>query len=124
MAAPQKSSRLEDVAAGKRVEALIHESVLAAEPALEIQQFSLWYGKKQALFDVSMPIPRGQITALVGPSGCGKTTLLRSVNRMNDLVDGLTLRGNVLLNGQSIYEPQIDASDLRKRMGMLRTPFP
>ncbi len=120
-------NRLEEVAAGKRVEAVIHESVLDAEPAVELQQFSLWYGKKQTLHDVSMPIPRGEVTALVGPSGCGKTTLLRSINRMIDLVDGLTCRGDILVEGKSIFAPDIDVIELRKRMGMVfqdPNPFP
>lgn len=127
MVAKRESNRLEDVAAGKKVEAVIHERVLQADPAIEVQQFSLWYGKRQTLHDISMPIPRGEVTALVGPSGCGKTTLLRSVNRMNDLVDGLTIRGDILLGGQSIYAPTVDVIELRKRMGMVfqePNPFP
>ena len=120
-------NRLEEIAAGHKVDAVIHEKVLEAEPALEIQQFNLWYGKKQAIHDVSMPIPRGEVTALVGPSGCGKSTLLRSVNRMNDLIDGLTIQGDILLSGDSIFAPGVDVIELRKRMGMVfqkPNPFP
>lgn len=120
-------SRLEAIAAGKPVEAVIHERVLQAEPAVEIQDFSLWYGKKQALHGVTMPIPKGEVTALVGPSGCGKSTLLRSVNRMNDLIDGLTVSGDILLGGESILAPGVDVIALRKRMGMVfqkPNPFP
>ncbi|MGN6544586.1 MAG: ATP-binding cassette domain-containing protein, partial [Aureliella sp.] len=98
-------SRLEAIAAGEKVEAVIHEEVLSAAPAVEIQHFNLWYGKKQALHDISMPIPRGEVTALIGPSGCGKSTLLRSVNRMNDLIEGLTTEGDILLGGESIFAP-------------------
>ncbi len=123
----QSSNRLEDIAAGKTVAAVIHDKVLQAEPALEIENFSLWYGKKQALHEISMPIPRGEVTALVGPSGCGKSTLLRSVNRMNDLIDGLSIRGDIRLGGDSIFAPGVDVIELRKRMGMVfqkPNPFP
>ncbi len=123
----QKSDRLADIAAGKKVEAVIHEKVLEAEPAIEIQHFSLWYGQKQALHEVSVPIPKGEVTALIGPSGCGKSTLLRSVNRMNDLIDGLSIRGDILLGGDSIFAPGVDVIELRKRMGMVfqkPNPFP
>lgn len=119
--------RLERIAAGQKVEAVIHEQLLKAEPALEIQHFSLWYGLKQALHDISMPIPRGEVTALVGPSGCGKSTLLRSVNRMNDLIDGISISGEILLGGESIFAPGVDVIELRKRMGMVfqkPNPFP
>ncbi len=112
---------------GTEVEAVIHEQVLNASPAVEVQHFSLWYGKKQALHDISMPIPKGEVTALIGPSGCGKSTLLRSVNRMNDLIDGLTTRGEILLSGDSIFAPGVDVIELRKRMGMVfqkPNPFP
>ncbi len=124
---PNKRSRLEQIAAGEKVEAVIHEPLLKAEPAVEVQHFSLWYGKKQALHDISMPIPRGKVTALIGPSGCGKSTLLRSVNRMNDLIDGLTIRGDITLAGDSIFSPGVDVIELRKRMGMVfqkPNPFP
>lgn len=120
-------SRLARIAAGEKVEAVIHEEVLQAAPAVEIQHFNLWYGKKQALYDISMPIPRGEVTALIGPSGCGKSTLLRSVNRMNDLIDGLTTRGDITLAEESIFAPGVDVIELRKRMGMVfqkPNPFP
>lgn len=123
----QSTNRLEDIAAGKEVAAVIHEKVLEAEPALQIQDFNLWYGLKQALHSITMPIPRGEVTALVGPSGCGKSTLLRSVNRMNDLIDGLTIRGDIRLGDDSIFAPGVDVIELRKRMGMVfqkPNPFP
>ncbi len=122
-----KKSRLEMIAAGEKVDAVIHEELLKSEPAVEVQHFNLWYGKKQALHEISMSIPRGKVTALIGPSGCGKSTLLRSVNRMNDLIDGLSIRGDILLSGESIFAPGVDVIELRKRMGMVfqkPNPFP
>lgn len=124
---PTTSNRLEDIAAGREVQAVIHDRVLAAEPALEVKNFNLWYGLKQALHSISMPIPKGEVTALVGPSGCGKSTLLRCVNRMNDLIEGLTIQGDITLNGDSIFAPGVDVIELRKRMGMVfqkPNPFP
>ena len=102
--------------------------VLATLPhVLAIDHFSLHYGAAQALFDISMDIPRGQVTALIGPSGCGKSTLLRSLNRMNDLVEGVRTEGEIRLDGQSILGPRVDVIALRKRLGMVfqkSNPFP
>ncbi len=118
---------LEAIARGEPVETETHAGV-AAEPAvLEIERFSLWYGKTRALWDISMRIPKGKVTALIGPSGCGKSTLLRSVNRLNDLVDGIQHQGDMRLNGDPIYTRSIDVIELRKRMGMVfqkSNPFP
>jgi phosphate transport system ATP-binding protein len=94
---------------------------------LTVDAFNLWYGAKQALFNVSLKIPRGQVTALIGPSGCGKSTLLRSVNRLNDLIDTVKINGDMALNGDSIYRASVDVIELRKRMGMVfqkPNPFP
>lgn len=99
----------------------------SGEPVIDIRNFSLWYGTKQALFDVDMRIERGLVTALIGPSGCGKSTLLRSLNRMNDLIDQLKVSGEVLLDGSDIYQPGVDVINLRKRVGMVfqkPNPFP
>ena len=95
--------------------------------ALDIEDFSLWYGKSQALFDVTMKLQKGLVTALIGPSGCGKSTLLRSLNRMNDLIDGLRTEGHVRLEGEDLYGSGVDVIALRKRMGMVfqkPNPFP
>ncbi len=104
-----------------------HEAVRSEEAALLVQDFRLWYGKKQALYSIDMPIPKGRVTALIGPSGCGKSTLLRSVNRLNDLVDSVRIEGDMLLHGDSIYGSGVDVIDLRKRIGMVfqkPNPFP
>ena len=87
--------------------------------ALDLRDFSLWYGEVQALFDINMKIQKGLVTALIGPSGCGKSTLLRSLNRMNDLVDDLNIAGEIVVNGENICTSAIDVIALRKRMGMV-----
>jgi phosphate transport system ATP-binding protein len=87
--------------------------------AVEIKDFNLWYGKSQALFNVSLDIGKGLVTALIGPSGCGKSTLLRCVNRMNDLIDDLHISGTMRVAGQDIYASGVDVIALRKRMGMV-----
>lgn len=94
---------------------------------VDIRNVNLWYGEKQALFDVSMPVKRNSITALIGPSGCGKSTLLRSINRMNDLVDGCRVEGEMLFDGQDIYASDVDINKLRVKIGMVfqkPNPFP
>ncbi len=94
---------------------------------VNIKNLDLFYDTKQALFKVNMDIPSKKITAFIGPSGCGKSTLLRCVNRMNDLVDSASLSGQVLINGKDIYEPNLEVSELRRRVGMVfqkSNPFP
>ncbi|MDX2146834.1 MAG: phosphate ABC transporter ATP-binding protein PstB [Planctomycetota bacterium] len=105
----------------------IHETLASESPVLEVKEFSLFYGAAKALHSVSMVVPRGRVTAIVGPSGCGKSTLLRSVNRLNDLVPSVRVEGDMLLNGESVYGPNVDVIDLRKRLGMVfqkPNPFP
>ncbi len=95
--------------------------------SLEVGNFNLWYGKSQALHDVSLAIEKGFVTAMIGPSGCGKSTLLRAINRMNDLIDGLQTTGEIRVDGENIYRPETDVIALRKRMGMVfqkPNPFP
>jgi len=109
------------------VETSVHPEVAGEEPVVEVQGLSLWYGAKQALYDVTLNVPRGKVTAFIGPSGCGKSTLLRCVNRMNDLVDTVRIDGSVLLNGDPVYGPGVDVIELRKRIGMVfqkPNPFP
>jgi phosphate transport system ATP-binding protein len=95
--------------------------------ALEINKLNLFYGKKQALNDITMSIPKGQVTAFIGPSGCGKSTLLRSINRMNDLVDDCHISGEINLHGNNIYDKHVDVAELRRKVGMVfqrPNPFP
>ena len=94
---------------------------------IDIENFSLWYGEKQALFDNTLKIQKKLVTALIGPSGCGKSTLLRSFNRMNDLIDGIRRNGNISIEGTDIHDSRVEVIELRKRLGMVfqkPNPFP
>jgi phosphate transport system ATP-binding protein len=93
----------------------------------EVSNLSFWYGKTQALFDVSLTIPHKSVMAFIGPSGCGKSTFLRCFNRMNDLIEGTRHVGDVLLDDEEIYGRGINLVDLRRRVGMVfqkSNPFP
>ena len=99
----------------------------AVAPAVEIRNVSLWYGANQALGNVTLDIPRNRVTALIGPSGCGKSTLLRCINRMNELIDGVRIEGDVFIDGENIYGPEVDPPDVRRIVGMVfqrPNPFP
>ncbi|MDX1525474.1 MAG: phosphate ABC transporter ATP-binding protein PstB [Pseudidiomarina maritima] len=99
----------------------------AADTALEIQNLNLHYGEAQALYDISMKIPKNRVTAFIGPSGCGKSTLLRCINRMNDLVEICKVSGEIRLHGQNIYAKNVDVAALRRQVGMVfqrPNPFP
>jgi len=92
-----------------------------------IRRLSFWYGTKQALFDISLTIPDCSVMALIGPSGCGKSTFLRSLNRMNDLIEGTHHTGELMLDGEDIYGRTGNLVDLRRRVGMVfqkSNPFP
>lgn len=94
---------------------------------LEIKDLNLWYGDHQALHNISVDLPRNEITALIGPSGCGKSTFLKTLNRMQDLVPNVKITGEVLYDGSDIYDPTVDVTWLRKRIGMVfqkANPFP
>jgi phosphate transport system ATP-binding protein len=96
-------------------------------PKIEVRKLNVFYGNFQALHDVSLHVKANQITAFIGPSGCGKTTLLKTLDRMNDLVDGTRVEGQVLLDGEDIYRPGYKLIQLRKRVGMVfqrPNPFP
>ncbi|HSF32848.1 MAG TPA: phosphate ABC transporter ATP-binding protein PstB [Candidatus Tectomicrobia bacterium] len=97
------------------------------KPMVSIESLSLWYGEKRALKNISMAIPEQRITAYIGPSGCGKSTLLRCLNRMNDLIDGVRIEGKIHVGDTDVYDPGLDVTELRKRVGMVfqkSNPFP
>ena len=97
------------------------------EPCLKVENLNLFYGKKQALFGINMEMPKKKVTAFIGPSGCGKSTLLRCINRMNDLVDGVTIEGKILLHDDNIFDKSVNVAALRRRVGMVfqkPNPFP
>ena len=94
---------------------------------MQAQHLNLYYGTHQALFDVSLEVPENKVVALIGPSGCGKSTFLRTLNRMNDLIDGVQIDGNITLDDRDIYDKNVDLVNLRKRVGMVfqrPNPFP
>jgi phosphate transport system ATP-binding protein len=87
--------------------------------ALNIENMSVFYGPKLAVKEVTIPIIEGKITAFIGPSGCGKSTVLRSINRMNDLIPGARVEGKINYRGQNLYSPQVDPVEVRRRIGMV-----
>ena len=94
---------------------------------IETKKLDLWYGEKQALHSIDIEIPDHQVTALIGPSGCGKSTFLKTLNRMNDLVEGVRIEGLVSYNGTDIFAPGTDVTWLRRQIGMVfqkANPFP
>ena len=97
------------------------------ESKIQVEHLNLFYGNNQALKDVSMNIRSNCITAFIGPSGCGKSTFLKTINRMNDLVEGVRIEGKVYVDGEDIYQPKVDTTLLRKKVGMVfqqPNPFP
>jgi phosphate transport system ATP-binding protein len=96
-------------------------------PVMELRDVSVFYGDFQAVRDTNLPIDQNQITAMIGPSGCGKSTILRSMNRMNDLIPGARVDGTVTYQGQDIYAAEVDPIQVRRRIGMVfqkPNPFP
>ena len=94
---------------------------------IKVVDLNLWYGKKQALIDINMKIPPNKVTALIGPSGCGKSTLIRCFNRMNDVIPECNIEGKVFFKGKDIYGQNVDAVEIRKKIGMVfqkPNPFP
>src|SRR5574344_773717 len=94
---------------------------------IEVRGLNLWYKEKQALKDIRIDVPANRITALIGPSGCGKSTFLKTLNRMNDLVPGVRIEGEIKYDGENIYGSNVDVNMLRKRVGMVfqkANPFP
>jgi phosphate transport system ATP-binding protein len=111
-----------------RVEAEHREkSSIADEIVLDVRDLAVFYGDYRAVRDISLPIGRNEITALIGPSGCGKTTVLRCLNRMNDLIEGARVEGTILYHGVDLYDERVDAVEVRRRIGMVfqkPNPFP
>ena len=102
-------------------------SLESEDICINVNDLKLSYGEKSALHGITMPIPRKRVTAFIGPSGCGKSTLLRCFNRMNDLIDNVNTEGQINIDGDDIYHPDIDVSALRRRVGMVfqrPNPFP
>jgi phosphate transport system ATP-binding protein len=97
------------------------------EIKVDVKGLDLFYGEYQALHNINISIPAREVTAFIGPSGCGKSTFLRTMNRMNDLIDGVRVKGKVTIDGEDIYSPNVDLIALRKRVGMVfqkSNPFP
>jgi phosphate transport system ATP-binding protein len=95
------------------------------QPHIQIKDLNVWYGAHRALKDITADIPARGITAIIGPSGCGKSTLLKSLNRLLDEMDGVQVTGQVLLDGEDIYRPGMDVTEVRTRIGLLAPkPFP
>lgn len=102
-------------------------TVTRTDLCLSLEDVTISYGSFEAVRNVFLDIPRGQVTAFIGPSGCGKSTVLRSLNRMNDLIEGCHLRGRVVFNGEDLYHPKVDPVEVRRRIGMVfqkPNPFP
>jgi len=113
----------EDIAQHARGQA----SPADAQVKMETRNVNVFYGEKQALFDVNLDIRQNQVTSLIGPSGCGKSTYLRCLNRMNDVVDIARVTGSIKLDGDNIYDPNVDVVEIRARIGMVfqkPNPFP
>jgi phosphate transport system ATP-binding protein len=103
------------------------EALAPAEVRVAVRQFNFWYGSRKALCDISMDIYTKSVTAIIGPSGCGKSTFLRSLNRMNDVIDNIRMDGEIIVDGQNIISPEIDVVSLRRNIGMVfqqPNPFP
>lgn len=105
----------------------VGQQVDIPNPIVEIKNLTLKYGSTPALFDINMEIPKSKATAFIGPSGCGKSTLIRCLNRLNELIDGVTIEGSIKISGMDIFDLKIDVTELRKRVGMVfqkSNPFP
>jgi len=103
------------------------ETTMDTTTKIQVTGLNLHYGAKQALREISLAIPRFRVTALIGPSGCGKSTFLRSINRMNDLIDNVRITGTIAIDDINIYDGEVDVVELRKRVGMIfqkSNPFP
>ncbi|MBX7103655.1 MAG: phosphate ABC transporter ATP-binding protein PstB [Gemmataceae bacterium] len=105
----------------------MHTDLGVRRHKFEVSDLSFWYGDKQALFDINLDIPERSVVALIGPSGCGKSTFLRTLNRMNDMIDGTRHTGRIALDGEDVFGRGINLVGLRRRVGMVfqkSNPFP
>src|SRR5438105_88578 len=110
-----------------RYEVRSHAPIGSTATKIAVDSLNFFYGKTQALKEITIDIPEHQVMAFIGPSGCGKTTFLRTLNRMNDVIPGTRLEGNVILDGQNIYASGADVVELRRKVGMVfqkSNPFP
>ncbi|MFN3635707.1 MAG: phosphate ABC transporter ATP-binding protein, partial [Rhizobium rhizophilum] len=109
------------------VEKMLDQKMSHADYKMIGKDVSVYYGEKRALFDVNLNVRKNNVTALIGPSGCGKSTFLRTLNRMNDTIDGCRVVGDITLDSQDIYDQTVDVVELRARVGMVvqkPNPFP
>ena len=127
LAVPPPQSGLRPAAFEQPDLPLTDPSVLTAPIMVKVERLNLFYGEKQALFDINLSVARNSVMSFIGPSGCGKSTLLRCLNRMNDLIDDVRIEGRALLGDADLYAPETDVIALRKRAGMVfqkSNPFP
>lgn len=106
---------------------MVKEFLAGRNIKVHVEKLNFYYGKTQVLYDIDILIPEKKVTALIGPSGCGKSTFLRTLNRMNDVIDGTRVEGKVLIDGKNIYNSQTNVVSLRKKVGMIfqkSNPFP
>src|SRR6267378_1301073 len=111
----------------QKVEVKSRASLASAPTKISVSNLNFFYGRTPALNDITVDVPERMVMAFIGPSGCGKTTFLRTLNRMNDVIPGTRVEGNVLIDGQDIYTPGADVVDLRRKVGMVfhkSNPFP
>ncbi len=117
--------QVEESAQSEKLETFIKQDI--ENPIVEVKGLYLSYGEKEALHDINILIPEKRVTAFIGPSGCGKSTLLRCFNRLNDLIDDVTIKGSIEINGRDINDPNLELTELRKKVGMVfqkSNPFP
>ncbi len=106
---------------------MVNAPILPAHVMIQVHDLNFFYGAMQALHNVSLDIEKSRVTSLIGPSGCGKSTFLRTLNRMNDIIEGIRITGRVLVDGKDIYQPSGDVFALRRKVGMVfqkSNPFP
>ncbi len=121
------SMKLETGAAARTASELVDDEFHPEDLVFDVSDLNVFYGEFRAVRDVNMHIKRNEITALIGPSGCGKSTVLRSFNRMNDLIPSARVAGNLLYRGVDLYDPRVDPVEVRRRIGMVfqkPNPFP